>query len=226
MTLWPRTTPSFGNRFRTRIDTELYQVLPVHPYQYQETLDELYQDYLADGRMTKLEGLSIQAKPLMSFRSLEPIGDRRFQIKTAVGVRMTNAVRTVSPQAAENGPELSRVLKKLEEKQSLSPLRILDEVAGAYFWVDDWDLARNLSVLFRESPERMVGPDQVGMPAASLIELGPTGRLTALDIAEQAGGKEPFSEVLFEVSDTAFASAFVLPRGRSRSPFTELCGGL
>ena len=187
-----RDYPQLWTEVQKQIDTESFTVLAVHPYQFAQVLPKMYDQWMNIGVIQRLEGLSIPVAPLMSFRSLEPIEEKLYQIKTAVSVRMTNAVRTVSPQAAENGPELSRFLRELDAQDSLAPLHILHEVGGAYFSADDWDLGRSLSLLFRESPERFVGPNQVGMPAASLIEKGHDGRLVALGLVEAAGSAEAF----------------------------------
>ena len=184
--------PDLWKQIQERTDCDKNTIIPVHPYQAEHVLPQTYQTFLDDGSITILDGLSIPVRPLMSFRSMEPVGQKKFQIKTAVGVRMTNAVRTVSPQAAENGPELSRFLKDLNQRDSLEPLHILHEVGGAYFSAGDWDLARNMSVLFRESPETFVTENQVGMPAASLIEKGPDGRIMAISLVEQVGCLETF----------------------------------
>ncbi len=179
--------PELWERVRAEIEPDQVVVLPLHPYQLEQILPELYRPWLESGQLTPLKGLSLQAAPLMSFRSMEPVPPGKYQLKTAVGVRMTNAVRTVSPQASENGPVLSQFLRELESRDSFSPLHILHEVGGAYFHVGDWDLGRNLSVLYRESPQSLVGEDEAGMPAAALLEEGVSGQPIALELAQELG---------------------------------------
>lgn len=190
--------PELWADVQARVDTDEFTVLPIHPYQRQHVLADLCGPWLEDGTIVTLDPLAIPVAPLMSFRSLEPTGGRRYQLKTAVGVRMTNAVRTVSPQAAENGPELSRVLAKLNQEEDFGALRFLHEVGGAYVSGRGWDIARNFSVLFRESPESHVEPGQQGMPGAALLELGPSGNHLVLDQVERAGSTERFVEAYCE----------------------------
>ncbi|SNS64284.1 Siderophore synthetase component [Asanoa hainanensis] len=87
-----------------------------------------------------------RARPLMSLRTLAPLDDPTVHLKTAIDAQLTSAVRTVSPAAVENGPNLTALLQDLT--QNLTILR--EYAAGAV--LTDGRPDRRLSVLHRQAP--------------------------------------------------------------------------
>ncbi|MCA9793468.1 MAG: hypothetical protein KC910_16775 [Candidatus Eremiobacteraeota bacterium] len=164
------------------------RLLAIHPHQLSE-LDRRYQRWLADGSLQLLDGPSLAVRPLMSFRSMAPLDSlSRPHLKTAVDIQMTGAVRTVSPNAAENGPMLTSLFQQIAAREDHfgGRLIILKEEAAGYFdppeQVEDrFALQKSLSLLLRQNPESQVARGQVAMPAAALIEAAPSGRGLVLD---------------------------------------------
>lgn len=163
-------------------------LLAIHPHQLSE-LSQRYQPWLEDGSLQKLDGPGLAVRPLMSFRSMAPLDSlTRPHLKTAVDIQLTGAIRTVSPNAAENGPMLTRLLEQISAREDHfgGRLVILKEEAAGYFdppeaGPDRFALQKSLSLLVRQNPESQVARGQVAMPAAALIEAAPSGRGLVLD---------------------------------------------
>jgi len=152
---------------RLRADGRI--LLPVHPWQAEYVLPAY-----PDLRPT---GASLTAEPLMSLRSLATV-DGAWQLKTAVDVQMTSAVRIVSPAAVRNGPVLSAFLADLAVR--VGGLALVPETAAGAVLVDG-EPSRSLAVVIRRPP------DQLAVPAAALAAPSPaTGRTLAADLAGAA----------------------------------------
>ncbi|MFY1631872.1 IucA/IucC family protein [Solwaraspora sp. WMMB335] len=130
-------------------------VLPVHPWQRDHVLDA-YGWLRPSGRV-------VPARPLLSLRTVAPIGRPGWQWKTAVDVQMTSAVRTVSAAAVRNGPVVTELLAGLVRR--VAGLRVLREVSAGAVLVDGVP-CRSLAVVRRRVPGVPVGV-QV-MPVAAL----------------------------------------------------------
>jgi siderophore synthetase component len=159
-----------------------YELLPMHPWQLAHTLPRLGRAALEDGRLVVIPGAHIATRALMSVRSLAPIGGGH-HLKTAINVQTTGAVRTVSPQSAENGCRLSRLLSEIAgfEGGFGGRLVVLAEHAGLHADFAELageahhEVARNMAALVRENPERHVGPGETAMPGAALLARSPLG---------------------------------------------------
>jgi siderophore synthetase component len=161
---------------------QAFEVLPVHPWQFEKTLPELYEEPIRRGEIVPVPGPAIKTAALMSFRSVAPISARGqfpYHFKTAVNVQTTGAVRIITPQAIRNGPALTRVLEEIahRERDFGGLLKILGEPLGVSYAASDPVLAKNLAVLFRENPARYVGPGEIPMPGAAMLARSPVGSL-------------------------------------------------
>ncbi|WP_250003705.1 IucA/IucC family protein [Actinoplanes sp. M2I2] len=106
------------------------------------------------------DGESDPVRPLMSLRTVAPVNGGP-HLKTAVDVRMTSAVRTVSPAAVHNGPVLSRLLRRLLADQ---PIDLLAEIAAGAVVVDGVP-QRHLAHVVREAPQ--LGAGELAVPLAA-----------------------------------------------------------
>jgi len=128
--------------------------LVVHPWQREHVLHRY--------PWLRPTGEVVPAAPLMSLRTLAPLGEPRRHLKTAVDVQMTSAVRIVSPAAVHNGPIVSTLVAELAAPLGLTVLR---EVAAGAVLVDGQP-CRSLAMVQREAPAP--GADEVVMPLAAL----------------------------------------------------------
>jgi siderophore synthetase component len=136
-------------------------LLPLHPWQAARVRSQF----------TALTptGRRVLARPLMSLRTLAPMGDRAIHLKTAVDVQMTSAVRTVSAAAVRNGPAVSALLAGLA--RHTSGLRVLRERAAGAVLVDGQP-SRSLAYVRRDAP--LVDAGEVALPLAALAAPSPT----------------------------------------------------
>lgn len=111
-------------------------VLLAHPWQAERLRAE--HPWLGDA------GETGPMRPLMSLRTFAPT-DGGPHVKTAVDVRMTSAVRTVSPAAVHNGPRLSALLAGLA--RDLPTLHVLREIGTGQVMAQ-----RRMAHLIREAP--------------------------------------------------------------------------
>ncbi|MGQ0774684.1 MAG: IucA/IucC family protein [Pseudonocardiales bacterium] len=175
-----------------RRDVADYELLPVHPWQLRRTLPDRYADALADGRIIIIPPARILARPLLSLRTLALATNRRaIHLKTAVDIRLTTAVRIVSPATAHNGPMMSRLLAQISRRECGFGGRFvsLAELASASFRPapdEPADAAASLAAIARESPERHVSEGEVALPAAAFAARSPlTGRPLLSDIFDE-----------------------------------------
>ncbi|GEN52786.1 IucA/IucC family protein [Halobacillus faecis] len=182
------------------LDAEDYEMIPIHPWQWEHTITKYYKDDLKEKLLLPVKEVSIPTSALISFRSLAPLDDRfKHHIKTAVNVQMTSAVRTVSAASTKNGPTLSRLLQTVFSRdhglsQSLS---VIGEEVGIHYKPAQKEhenfLQKNAAAILRENPERDLVIDEVAIPAASLLAPSPfSGKLIVEEVAEAYPSYESF----------------------------------
>jgi hypothetical protein len=146
-------------------------ILYAHPFQAARLTDE--HPWLTDAGETAL------GRPLMSLRT---IAFEKSHLKTAVDIRMTSAIRTVSPAAVHNGPRLSALLAAMTRDL---PLDILRETAAGAVIVDG-EPQRRMAHLRREAPRPR--------PGEAIVPLGAlkAGTPPLISQAVRAAGGDPY----------------------------------
>jgi siderophore synthetase component len=163
-----------------------YGLILVHPWQFEHVLPRLYARAMESGEVVPLGGLRIPTRALVSFRTLAPVqkrGECKHHLKTAVNLQLTGAVRTVSPNSAENAAPISRMLKEIGDREGRFEGRfvVLEERAAAYYAPANGacspqeraELAKNLAVILREDPEAHIRPGEVPVTACALLAESP-----------------------------------------------------
>jgi siderophore synthetase component len=173
-------------------DPSGYELLPVHPWQLRRTIPERYEAALGDGRVVPVPQAAIPGRPLLSLRTFASGTDRRGpHWKTSVDVRLTTAVRIVSPEAARNGPVISGLVAEICRRENGfgGRFRALAELASGSYRPsadDPTGAAASLAAIARDSPERHVAAGEVALPAAALAARSPlTGRPLLADVLEE-----------------------------------------
>jgi siderophore synthetase component len=138
--------------------------LLMHPWQRDHVLDR------SPG--LRVTGETVPARPLMSLRTLAPLNEPAWHVKTAVDVQMTSAVRTVSDAAVHNGPVLSAMLGDLVARTPY--LDLLSEVAAGAV-LTDGEPNRSLAMVRRRAPRP--APGEVVLPLAALAARSPADGL-------------------------------------------------
>ncbi|MYL18578.1 hypothetical protein GLW04_01680 [Halobacillus litoralis] len=197
------------------VSGEDYQLLPVHPWQWEHTIKPCYKGVLDSGLVFPVMEYTLPMAALISFRTLAPDNSlTRHHIKTAVNVQMTSAVRTVSAASTKNGPALSRLFERLlsQDEELAECLSAMKEPVGLHYEPREhlsdkerYEKQKNLAAIFRENPEKGLSGDEMAVPAAALVADSPiSGRLIAREMME----------MMTESSAEAFIQAYaeaVLP---------------
>ena len=173
-------------------DPTSYELLPVHPWQLRRTVPQRYEAALGDLRVVPVPQAAIAARPLLSLRTVGSGRDRRGpHWKTSVDIRLTTAVRIVSPEAARNGPVISGVVAEIcrREERFGGRFHALAELASGSYRPSADDppgAAASLAAIARDSPERHVAGGEVALPAAALAARSPlTGRPLLADVLDE-----------------------------------------
>ncbi|WP_226577288.1 IucA/IucC family protein [Halobacillus litoralis] len=193
---YPELEASFQLVLQNRgLDEDDYDIIPVHPWQFQHTVQTKYEEELKRGTIIPIEGSFIKMAALISFRTLAPLKDtQKHHIKTAVNIQMTSAVRTVSAASTKNGPTLSKLFQRIisNDANLASKLTMMSEAAGIHYepkeFVPEEErhfLQKNVAAIIRENPERNLGVDEIAVPAAVLVADSPlTGKLISQEMME------------------------------------------
>lgn len=159
-------------------------VLPVHPWQFDHVVGAVPGLRDTGGRLA--------ARPLMSLRTVAPVGQPWCHLKTAVDVRMTSAVRTVSAAAVRNGPPVTAFLAGLAARVGGSgrpgELVVLRETAAGAVLVDG-EPCRSLAVVVRQAPRCRAGESV--LPLAALAAGSPGGGAAAGAVVAAGYGGDP-----------------------------------
>jgi siderophore synthetase component len=181
--LWTRVDATLRRMGKRPAD---YELIPVHPWQMAHTLPALHAGPIQRGEVVLLPECTLPASALVSFRSFAPVqrwGAGKHHLKTAINVHMTSAVRTVSPNAVENGPVVSRVLTEVCRREGHfgGCLAVVCEDVGIHYRPTDASLdadtaaaqSKHLAAMFRENPENYVRDSEIALPAAALTAESP-----------------------------------------------------
>ncbi|MTH54666.1 hypothetical protein GKZ89_14780 [Bacillus mangrovi] len=174
----------FTNELQQRsLNPDDYECIPLHPWQAEHTVMDLYQNEYESGLILLLKGLREPALALASLRTLLPEGKGRnnpFHLKTAINVQATSAVRTVSPASAIHGPMFSKLFKELSSQKGFPKnLILLEEAAGIHFKDPESELReKNLAAMIRLNPELeiSISSGEIAVPGTAFISDSPTGK--------------------------------------------------
>lgn len=212
--LWQQWTQALRRQGR---DVDEWLPLPLHPFQAQQVVPELFADELRSGELL-LTGLTFSAAPTMSFRTVVPQADAALpHIKLPVSLRLTSVQRTVSPKSAVMGPRVTRLLRHIvaDEHGFYGTLAIAGEEFGLHYLDPHGndDVARQLSVLYRSNPAAQCAAARLPVPVGALFADSPfDGRPLALDLvgAGYGGDAEAFYRTYCAVALNAVLGPYLL----------------
>ncbi|SFB75148.1 Siderophore synthetase component [Halobiforma haloterrestris] len=176
-----------------------YAIVPVHPLQFHRTIPDRYAGRIDDGRVVPLPDYARGVTPQLNLRTVVPFGTADGplpHLKLAIPVQTTNVVRTLSPHAVTNGPQVTDVLRAIDRRESFGTLGFLAEPAATCYHPpggphpdgEGFDDARHLSGLVRTNPaaHRLVPDGAVPVVASSLVASDPaTGRPLVCELIDQ-----------------------------------------
>ncbi|TCJ13065.1 IucA/IucC family protein [Rubrobacter taiwanensis] len=165
---------------------EDYALVPVHPWQYERVLPEVYAGEVARQEVVPVRGVCVPARATASFRTVVPEG-ARLAVKVAVSSQMTSTVRSISPQTALNAPEITRILREImaREPDLARTFVPVSELAGVHFAGDTGEKRRSLSAVLREGVDSHLEPGDLPVAGCALYAESPvTGKTVLAELVE------------------------------------------
>ncbi|RKP05811.1 IucC family-domain-containing protein, partial [Thamnocephalis sphaerospora] len=98
-----------------------------------------------------------------------PVDHPEWAIKLCFGIKVTSALRTITPWTTYMGPGMVGLLKKLVSNTP-DTLVVLNEVASAVIDHPDTDVAKHLSCIIREEAQQKIPGNELAIVCASLVE--------------------------------------------------------
>jgi len=159
--------PILRNEFN-QLCKENYMIIPIHPWQYDHILFDLYKKEIDEGIIIPLPQVSLKANATTSFRTVIPKNHDLF-LKLAVHSQMTSTKRSVSIQTAMNGPNVSKLIQKvMEREKDLQRFFIpIHETYGIAFRSEDPIKSRNLTAMIREGINQYIEQNEIPIVASS-----------------------------------------------------------
>ncbi|GIG71465.1 IucA/IucC family protein [Phytomonospora endophytica] len=169
-------------------------VIPVHPWQYESVVRRRYAWMFTAGSLRELPGVSLQAAPTISLRTLVTgpgAAGRRWQVKCALDVQITSTRRTISAATAHNGPSVSAELSRIVDADPLlaGKVGVLPELAGVSM-IGEGRIGRDFTSVLRAGIGEVTGPGELPVPGCALPARSPVsgGSVLAELVAEHASG--------------------------------------
>jgi siderophore synthetase component len=195
--------------------------LPAHPFQARRVLPEKFAAEIARGDLLLPDGVTLDATPTMSFRTVVPAGSASLpHLKLPVSLRLTSVQRTVSPKSAVMGPRITRLLATVLDLEDGfgGTLDVVREEVGLHY-IDphgDDDRARHLAILYRDNPMAKASASRFPVPVGALFAESPFGgrplatELVALAHGDHADGAIAYFEQHARTVLTALLSAYLV----------------
>lgn len=172
-------------------------LLPVHPWQWQAQIAAHYAGEVAAGRLVPL---GVFGDPFVAQQSLRTLANARrpesLHIKLPLTILNTSAWRGVPGKYMKIGPAFSGWLAEVANRDpALRPLKVLREVAGAFYphphyeRVPDapYQFCEMLGAIWRESPEQSLSPGHRPMMMGALAQRDARGRPIASALIARSG---------------------------------------
>lgn len=174
-----------------------YQLLPVHPWQWTNVIEESFRAEIENGTIIPLGIHGDEYRAQTSLRTLTNVTRRGApDIKLSLSILNTSCVRGLPEKAVAIGPAVSRALKNLAANDPhLKNMTVLEEVGSASFvnpiYRDLTDapyrLKETLGVIFRESALKTLSHDESHLLTAALFHVGSCGRPLVSVLIEKSG---------------------------------------
>lgn len=170
-------------------DPSAFVLLPVHPWQWENRVAQLYAPDLASGDLVYLGSGEDRYRAQQSIRTFfNASHPHKRYVKTALSIVNMGFTRSLSPAIAESGARVNDWIGALVDSDPYFKRRsfsLLREVAFVGFRHRHYEAASTLRVepykemlaaLWRESPMRRIRPGQRLMTMAALLHLDSDGR--------------------------------------------------
>jgi siderophore synthetase component len=172
-----------------KLSGEAYYPLFIHPWQHQNIILKLFAELIQEKKLIVFNDINLTAQPSISCRTL--ISEENIfhpHIKLPLSIQATSVPRFLSPCPVENGPKLSKILEEILSKEHAlgNSLKIASEFCGLHI-KDDYEVAKNLSIIYRENPLKLINKGELLLVVAALFENIPlTQKPLLIEISELA----------------------------------------
>lgn len=172
---YPECLQEAGKELAARgLPAQDYEILPVHPWQFEHAIPDIYKEECASGDVVLLPGTVLPVDATSSFRTVTSKKKGAPVLKLAVNSQMTSTVRSISTQTALNTTVFSEMLAAiLEREPQLDGFLPLYELGGAAFHTDDRLKSRNLTMLIRESIDDKLEQGEAAVAGMALYAKSP-----------------------------------------------------
>lgn len=169
-----------------------YYPLFIHPWQYENSLINLFPAYIENKQLILFNDICISTKATLSFRTLV-VRENQQQpnIKLSIGVQSTSTIRTISPASVENGPRLGKMIRKILQNENHfdHTLRFSGDFCGLHVLHHDRHIAKHLSMIYRDNPCALLNKQQMPIVVAALFKESPLNKLPLfIEIMQSAVG--------------------------------------
>ncbi|MDU9022823.1 IucA/IucC family protein [Pseudomonas corrugata] len=193
---------------------DAYWVLPVHPWQWENTIVPTFYPELLSGELIYLGTSQDQYKAQQSIRTLaNASAPERPYVKLAMSMTNTSSTRILARHTVMNGPIITDWLQQLIATDSTAralDFVILGEVAGVSFSYDHLPVTRasqaygTLGAIWRESIHAYLKPDEQAVPFNGLSHVenryGQGEQLPFIDAWIAQYGLQAWAQRLLEVT--------------------------
>ncbi|KAK6517059.1 hypothetical protein TWF506_006937 [Arthrobotrys conoides] len=165
-----------------------FELVLVHPFQFQTILPQIYKDEVNAGAIVPLPEVTIACRATSSTRTLVSITPgilgKRLSFKTAIDVQITSTCRTISHESARNGPYVSALLTRLLSGETrISCIAERASVAFSPQTNCTTSRQRGLSMLLRDDVADYIKPGEIIIGCAGLITKSPiSGKPLVIEI--------------------------------------------
>ncbi|AKL92465.1 IucA/IucC family protein [Staphylococcus capitis] len=180
--MFPDIYSHLEKEFSGQVNLDDYQLMIMHPWQYDHVLHQDYMEEL-DQRLMIVSEYSIPYYAGLSFRTLVPeLPNKAPHIKLSTNVHITGEIRTLSEQTTHNGPLVTHILNDILTKDSTFKQyasTVIDEVAGIHFYNSNdsdeiqTDRSEQLGTLFRNNFYHSITNDVIPVIPSSLVATYP-----------------------------------------------------
>lgn len=177
--------PALEQAFKQALSNDLqadYQVMVVHPWQYEQILHRDYQDEIARGLIKDID-YNTEYYAGLSFRTLMPKSPILTpHIKLSTNVHITGEIRTLSEQTTFNGPLVTEILQDIMQRDTLFQnikTNTIPEVAGIHFYDSSdkgeyqTERSEQLGSLLRTNIYTLAKDNTINLIPSSLIAYNP-----------------------------------------------------
>nr|WP_304986117.1 IucA/IucC family protein [Coxiella-like endosymbiont] len=151
---------------------------PIYPWQYRNELNK-FKRLILKNKILTLHFPSLTVTPTLSFRTVIPIGKSpKSHIKLPIGIRITSAMRIVSPGTSRMSPRVEKLLSQMilkRENYFSQSLYLCKDILGVYLQAPEYDYnnQHHFRILIHKNPLTLIKNSEIITLVATLFSPSP-----------------------------------------------------